>query len=266
VPGDPLVGSFRAPSAADDPFLRSVQLDVEIDAPQNLRVDNNIADLELRADLELLGTLQNPVLLGNALVLEGDVIWRDNIFRILQGAVEFQNPIRTEPSFDVRAETVVRQYSVILNLSGSLERGLQFSYSSSPPLSDLELFRLLALGEVPEGDSSGPTLGNVGLQASSFLTAQYMTEVERGAQRVFGLDRFRIEPTLYGSESDPTARVTLGQQITPDILVTYSTVLGSSQTQIVTIEYRWRRNMRVVGSREEDGSYGIDVRFDHRIR
>jgi hypothetical protein len=266
VPGEPLLGSFRAPAAADNPFLRSVQLDLEIEAPQNLRVDNNIADLELRADLELLGTLQNPVLLGNALVLEGDVIWRDNIFRILQGAVEFQNPIRTEPSFDVRAETVVRQYSVILNLSGSLERGLQFSYSSSPPLSDLELFRLLALGEVPEGDSSGPTLGNVGLQASSFLTAQYMTEVERGAQRVFGLDRFRIEPTLYGSESDPTARVTLGQQITPDILVTYSTVLGSSQTQIVTIEYRWRRNMRVVGSREEDGSYGIDVRFDHRIQ
>jgi hypothetical protein len=267
VPGEEILGSVRAPSAAaDDPFLRSVQLDIQIEAPQNLRVDNNIADLELRADLELLGTLQDPVLLGNALVLDGDVLWRDNVFRILQGAIEFQNPIRTEPSFDVRAETVVRQYSVILNLSGSLERGMQFSYSSSPPLSDLELFRLLALGEEPDGQRSGPTLGNVGLQASSFLTAQYMTEVERGAQRMFGLDRFRIEPTLYGSESDPTARVTLGQQITPDILVTYSTVLGSSQTQIVTIEYRWRRNLRVVGSREEDGSYGIDVRFDHRIR
>ena len=266
MPGEPILGSFRPPSSSDDPFLRSVQLDVQIEAPQNLRVDNNIADLELRADLELLGTLQDPVLLGHALVLDGDVLFRDNVFRILQGAVEFQNPIRTEPSFDVRAETVVRQYSVILNLSGSLERGLQFSYSSSPPLSDLELFRLLALGEAPDGDTSGPTLGNVGLQASSFLTAQYMTEVERGARRVFGLDRFRIEPTLYGAESDPTARVTLGQQITPDILVTYSTVLGSSQTQIVTIEYRWRRNMRVVGSREEDGSYGIDVRFDHRIR
>jgi autotransporter translocation and assembly factor TamB len=267
MPGEQMLGTMRSPAAAaDDPFLRSVQLDLQIEAPQNLRVDNNIADLELRADLELLGTLQDPVLLGYALVLEGDVIWRDNVFRILQGAVEFQNPIRTEPSFDVRAETVVRQYSVILNLSGSLERGMQFSYSSSPPLSDLELFRLLALGEAPDGDTSGPTLGNVGLQASSFLTAQYMTEVERGAQRMFGLDRFRIEPTLYGSESDPTARVTLGQQITPDILVTYSTVLGSSQTQIVTIEYRWRRNMRVVGSREEDGSYGIDVRFDHRIR
>ncbi len=266
MPGEPVLGSIRPPSSADDPFLRSVQLDVQIEAPQNLRVDNNIADLELRADLELLGTLQNPVLLGHALVLEGDVLWRDNVFRILQGTVEFQNPIRTEPSFDVRAETVVRQYSVILNLSGSLERGMLFSYSSSPPLSDLELFRLLALGEAPDGDTSGPTLGNVGLQASSFLTAQYMSQVERGAQRVFGLDRFRIEPTLYGAESDPTARVTLGQQITPDILVTYSTVLGSSQTQIVTVEYRWRRNMRLVGSREEDGSYGIDIRFDHRIR
>ncbi len=266
IPGEPVLGSVRAPSAADDPFLRSVQLDVQIDAPQNLRVDNNIADLELRADLELLGTLQDPVILGHALVLEGDVRFRDNVFRILQGAIEFQNPIRTEPTFDVRAETVVRQYSVILNLSGSLERGMQFSYSSSPPLSDLELFRLLALGEAPDGDTNGPTLGNVGLQASSFLTAQYMGQMERGAHRVFGLDRFRIEPTLYGAESDPTARVTLGQQITPDILVTYSTVLGSSQTQIVTVEYRWGRNMRVVGSREEDGSYGIDVRFDHRIR
>lgn len=267
-PGDPLLEVLEQQGGGDSPFLQSVNLDMTVDAPRDLRVENNIADLQLQADLEIRGTLADPVLLGRAAVVEGDVTWQDNTFRILQGTVEFQNPVRTEPTFDVRAETNIREYLVTLTLSGSLESQIQLDYSSSPPLSDLEFWRLLALGQTPQTDGTGQgdtNLGNVGLQASNFLTAQYLNEVTRGAQRVFGVDRFRIEPTIFGSSADPTARVTVGEQVTRNLLVNYSTVLGQGDEQLITVEYQLTRGIRVIGTREEDGSFGLDFHFDHRF-
>ena len=134
-PGGPLFPVSTTGTSDNEALLRSVNLDLRIEAPRNLRVDNNIAKLELRADLELRGTLFEPVLLGRATALDGDVFWRDNTYRILQGTVEFANPVRTEPNFEVRAETILRQYTITLSFSGSFERGVQFNYTASPPLS-----------------------------------------------------------------------------------------------------------------------------------
>lgn len=267
-PGDPLLEILEDSGGdTDSPFERSVNLDLTLEASRNLRVDNNIADLELQADLQVRGTLADPVLLGRASVIEGDVTWQDNTFRILQGTVEFQNPVRTEPTFDVRAETTIREYIVTLNLSGSLDSQIQLNYSSSPPLSDLEFWRLLALGQTPQSGTPDDdiNLGAVGLQASNFLTAQYLNEVSRGAQQVFGVDRFRIEPTIFGSSADPTARVSVGEQVTRNLFVNYSTVLGQGDEQLITVEYQLTRGIRIIGTREEDGSVGIDFHFDHRF-
>ena len=91
-----------------------------------------------------------------------------------------------------------------------------------------------------------------------------MSEVERGAQRVFGLDRFRVEPTVFAGTSDPTARVTIGDKVTPNLLVTYSTVLGTTQEQLFTVEYQASRGLRIIVTREEDGSFGMDFHFVRR--
>ena len=43
-------------------------------------------------------------------------------------------------------------------------------------------------------------------------------------------------------------------------------MLGTTEEQLVTIEYQLSRNVRITATREEDGSFGFDVRFDHRFR
>ena len=110
------------------------------------------------------------------------------------------------------------------------------------------------------------TIGAVGAQATSFLTQQYLNQVERGAQQVFGVDRFRVEPAITAGSGDPTARVTLGKQVTPELWVSWTSVLGTTEEQLVTIEYQLTRGIRITATREEDGSFGVDVRFDHRFR
>jgi len=249
----------------------TVNLDLEVRAPGDVRLLNNMADVELSADLEVRGTLADPVVLGSATVLDGDVTLRDHRYRFLRGSVEFQNPMRTEPHFDFLAETSIRQYLVTIGVSGSPDRGdLQATFASSPPLSDLQLIQLLTVGDAPDDatrrETDDETIGAVGAQATSFLTRQYMSQVERGAQRVFGVDRFRVEPAVVEGSGDPTARVTLGKQVTPDLWISWTSVLGTTEEQLVRIEYQLTRGIRVTATREEDGSLGVDFRFDHRFR
>ena len=255
----------------DSPLARSVNLDLTVRAANAVRIKNNLADVELSADLEVLGTLESPVLVGSATVLDGVLTLRNHRYRILQGTVEFQNPVRTEPNFDFRAETSIRRFVVTIGVSGSPQRDLQFTYSSSPPVSDLDLIRLLAVGDTPNRsrravEDTRETLGTLGAQASSFLTQQYLGEVERGAARVFGVDRFRVEPAVVAGSGDPTARVTIGKQVTPDLWISWTSVLGTTEEQLVTLEYQLTRGIRVTATREEDGSLALDFRFDHRIR
>jgi autotransporter translocation and assembly factor TamB len=258
-------------SRVDHELARTVNLDLEVTAPTGVRILNNMADIELGADLQVRGTLAEPVLLGGATVLDGDITLLDHRYRFVRGSVEFQNPVRTEPSVDVLLETSIRQYLVTVAVSGSPARGdLQVTPTSSPPLSDLELIQLLTVGDAPDRTRTASddtvTLGAVGAQATSFLTRQYLGQVERGAQRVFGVDRFRVDPAVVEGSGDPTARVTIGKQVTPDLLVTWTSVLGTSDEQLVTVEYQLTRGIRITATREEDGSLAVDFRIDHRFR
>jgi translocation and assembly module TamB len=256
-------------SGVDHPLARSVVLDLEVGAPGDVRIVNNMADVELSADLRVRGTLADPVLLGSTTVLDGSVVLNDQRYRFLRGSIEFQNPLRTEPHLDIAVETSIRQYLVTINVSGSPARGdVNATFISSPPLSDLQLIQLLTVGDAPDEGfrNQDDSLGAVGAQATSFLTRQYMNQVERGAQRVFGVDRFRVEPSVVRGSGDPTARVTLGKQVTPDLWVSWTSILGTTEEQLVTIEYQLTRGIRVRATREEDGSLGVDFRFDHRFR
>ena len=121
--------------------------------------------------------------MGRATILDGDVTLRDHRYRLLHGAVEFQNPLQTEVTLDFLAETSIRQYVVSVGVTGSPDRGdMQASFSSSPPLSDLQLIELLTVGSAPDEARlpDSETIGAVGAQATSFLTQQYLSQVERG--------------------------------------------------------------------------------------
>ncbi len=256
-------------TGVDHPLARSMFLDLGVSAPGDLRVVNNMADVELRADLRVRGTLAEPVLLGSTTVLDGEVMLNDQRYRFLRGSIEFQNPLRTEPHLDIALETSIRQYLVTVNVSGSPARGdVNATFISSPPLSDLQLIQLLTVGDAPEegARNQDDSIEAVGAQATQFLTRQYLNQVERGAQRVFGIDRLRLEPSVISGSGDPAARVTLGKQVTPDLWVSWTTILGTTEEQLVTLEYQLTRGIRVTATREEDGSIGIDFRFDHRFR
>jgi hypothetical protein len=259
----------RQPLQLEAQELAQVSLDLGISGEENIYIDNNLARMEVVLDLRLMGTVSKPVLTGRVEVAEGEVFYRDRKYSITSGVIDFVNPYRLEPSFDFRAETLIKEYRISLELHGTLEH-LYPELSSDPPQSNIDILHLLAVGKVRDNrfasDVEQTQAQLLGFGISGFLTKQVTGELERRAERLFGVDRFRIDPYFLGDTENATARVTIGEQITDNLSVVYSRNLSENTDQVMIVEWRLSPTVLLVATREEDGSYGVDVHMQHRFR
>jgi translocation and assembly module TamB len=80
------------------------------------------------------------------------------------------------------------------------------------------------------------------------------------------VSKLRIDPTFSGVESNPQARLTLEQQVTPELTFTYITNVTNSNPQVVRVEWAFSRQWSVVALREENGLFGVDFFYKRRFK
>ncbi|HYT32149.1 MAG TPA: translocation/assembly module TamB domain-containing protein, partial [Thermoanaerobaculia bacterium] len=85
----------------------------------------------------------------------------------------------------------------------------------------------------------------------------------RPAQRILRLERFEIDPVFTGGQLTDV-RSTIGKQITPDILFTYSQSFETSKLPIFQVEWRISNTLVLRAQRDENGIYLLDVRRRQR--
>jgi hypothetical protein len=240
-----LASELLAAGAAAEPALglgESVHFDLRLRAPGTFRIDNNLATLQARADLVVQGTGAAPVVVGRAEVERGRVYFQGQTYVIRRGTMEFANPQKIDPFFDIEAEASIRSYRVTLRVAGTLER-ITPTLTSDPPLSALQILNLMAGREevtsLAQVQTQQTQLAATG--AATLAAGRIAEEIglEREAERIFGLNRFSIDPSLVkGSATTPVARVTVGKRITPDLNALYAQDLsGTSQDRVVSVEY-----------------------------
>lgn len=246
-----------------------VQLDLKLRAPGTLRVDNNLATLQARAELDLQGTSNAPIVLGRAEVDRGRVYFQGNTYVIRQGTLVFANPHRVDPVFDIEAETRLRAYRVTLRMNGTLDR-VSPTLTSDPPLTPVQILTLLTGAEAPSLAEAQTGQARLAASGAATLAAGRLSEevgLERGAERYLGLNRFSIDPSIVkGTQTDPTARLTVGKRITPDLNVVYSQDLRGTEERIFSVEYTFSDRLSLLLTRSEPGGVGFDVRFRHTNR
>ena len=81
---------------------------MRINAPSTLRIENNTARVVAAADLQLRGTFDRPLLFGRADIERGEVRFEGKRYLVTRGTIDFNNPSRIEPFFDIETETRVR--------------------------------------------------------------------------------------------------------------------------------------------------------------
>jgi translocation and assembly module TamB len=273
------VGSLLASTAkpisvptTPNAYVRGIQFDVRIDAAQNLEVVTSLThDIQAEANLRFRGNVERPILIGNIAVTQGVIDFFGNKYTLNRGEINFFNPAKIEPVVDMDLETHVRGITVDVRFNGPLEK-LNFSYRSDPPLESNQIIALLAVGREPIGlgalaSSQATTNTSYLSTGGNALLAQAVTAPVSGRlQRFFGVSHIKIDPQLTDITSVPQARLTLEQQISKDITLTYITNLSRTSEQIVRVEWNVSRRWSVVAVRDENGLFGVDIQYRKAFR
>ena len=249
-----------------DEFAATTEINIAVKGTDALRIRNNLADLRGDVDFVVRGTLANPVLFGSVEIERGGTIeFGVNEYEIQRGVVTFANPYRIEPVIDASARAKIRQYDVTLNLSGTLDQ-LNTSFTSNPPLAELEVLSLLTGGEVDLTRRTGTgsaTEADSAAEASTILAGQAASLITQRTGRLFGLDRFQVQPLTTSSGELSQTRVTIGKQLSRDLFVTYSYDPESTAQDIYRVEWNIPRSgMTLVLTQNGDESYSADVRWE----
>jgi translocation and assembly module TamB len=257
-----------------------IRFDIRIFAPSTLRVKNNIATIVSSADLTLSGTYDRPLLFGRAEIERGELFFEGNRYLVTRGSIDFANPTKIEPFFDIEAETRARvpgqTYRVTVSVSGTADR-MSMNATSDPPLPTIDVVSLL-LGQAPDPLSADLDVRAIQSPQQSeqellqvFLARQLASPVSgpvgRAVEQTFGVDTVQITPLIGDlnlQSLNAAARLTIGKRVSSRVFVTYSRALGQSQSdQIVLVEYDHSDRVSYVVSRNEDGTFAIDFRVRH---
>jgi translocation and assembly module TamB len=257
-------GSSGGGASSSSAFMRNLTFDVEAHSSPGARIEWTSAQVEIDSDLHLRGTWDRPIILGHIHLLGGQMSFRGNNFTLTRGDINFANPFQLDPELNIEATSTISQYAVTINFSGRASK-LSLSYRSDPPLPDSDIVALLALGTTGQesalrstGSGSGTNYG-----ATALLSEAISTGLGGRIEHLFGISHFRVDPFLAGTatESNASARVTIEQQVTRDLTITYSSNAASDQQQLIQVEYHVKRDLSIVFLRDVNGTYGLDVKF-----
>jgi translocation and assembly module TamB len=280
-------GGNAAGAPAPAPVV-PLRFDLQIVVPSTLQVSTNLLRLVASADLTLRGTYDKPVLFGRAEIGRGEVSFEGRRYRVTRGAIDFINPNRIEPSFDIEAETTVRvpggptfsgqTYRVTVGAQGTPEHMNNLKFESDPPLPTADVLALL-LSDVQRTDVApevralrdpNQTQSDIlKARATQALTSPISAEVGKVLQQTVGLDTFQLSPSFLdptnASRISPTARITIGKRISDRAFLTFSRSLNTTfNDQIIQLEFDASDRLYWLVSRNEDQqTYAIEFRVRH---
>jgi autotransporter translocation and assembly factor TamB len=262
------------PASSIAPPATVVQLDLHVHAPDGLFIDNNFAKAEMRADLRVTGTTDKLALNGTVEVLSGEVTFRNRVFRLTGGSIDFHDPYRINPALNLSAEsqisTTEAEYTIIVAVSGTADAPRVELSADDPGLSQNDVLSLVTFGKTTaqvQRESGGVSVGDVLALLPSGATGDVKTRV----RTMFGVDRFEIEPAYVRDTGSIEPRVTIGKDLTENIRALGSSSFGVDARHSVQLEYRLTRRISLLGiwesqTQDQSGAFGGDIKFRYEFR
>jgi outer membrane protein insertion porin family len=261
------IGSREYTTGSPQELALLLGFDLDIVADGDVWVRNDLAQLELRCNLHLGGTVQRPELTGRFSIIGGGKFeFRNTKYRILAGHVDFAELERLAPYLFLNAQTSVGTYEILLRIEGTLER-FDYHLSSNPHLSQQDIIALLATGRTLQElgarttDSGADFTGDL---AANYFAGALTGPFEKQLEKLLGLERVQINPALTDGSADATTRVTVGKEVSDDVIVIVSNEFGANPRQLYQVEWQATRKHFVTIQTDSRAGTGGTVSYTNR--
>ena len=260
-------GGVSAPPDPNSP-ANKIRLDVHVTSAPQLDFQNSYAKLAGTVDLTIRGTAAVPSVLGRIEINDGSATFAGQKYQLQRGEIYFTNPVRIDPIIDLDATAQVENYDITVGLHGT-STNLKPTYRSEPPLSETDVFALLALGRTQEEaqlyqerqvqQGTDPT-------TSALLGGALNATVSNRVEKLFGVGSVKIDPAFVGTLGNSSARITVQQQLSRQVTATFATNVNTSAQQLIQVQYDLNHDNSIVVTRDESGVFSVVYKLRKRYR
>jgi translocation and assembly module TamB len=251
----------ETPATSSGGFANQLHLKVSLRTTSEVDLSGRTLSLQGGANLQIQGTVAQPVVVGRVDIAGGDVIFLSNRYEITGGTVQFTNPNRTEPVLNLSATTTIDEYNISLRLEGPLDR-LRTNYNSDPSLPPADIINLIAFGKTTESASTSATSQFGGLGAESVLASGISSQVAGRVEKLTGISQLSIDPILGPEQGNPGARIVVRQRVTGKLFVTFAAdTVTSTLNQVVQVRYQLNSRWSVAADVYQNGGFAFDARI-----
>jgi translocation and assembly module TamB len=239
-----------------------MKLNIAVQSTSQMNLVSSQVSIRGDANLRVVGTAADPVILGRANLTGGEFFLAGNRYQVDHGTIDFLNPVRTEPVLNIQVKTRIDQYNITLALSGPVER-LQTTYTSDPALPPVDIINLIASGKTVESAAANPSPSPTSaLGAQSVLASGISSQVSSKIAKFAGVSQLQVDPGLgTGTGQNPGARIAVQQRVTSNLLVSFASDVTSTQRQAIQIEYKLNPKWSINGTRDQNGGFGVNGRY-----
>jgi translocation and assembly module TamB len=255
-----LASQFSSGGGAGTPsaFEKNTKLNIALQSSSTLSLASSQLSVQGAANLDVTGTLADPVVLGRTTLTGGELFFLGKRYEIKSGTIEFANPTQTRPTVDLYASTTVNEYKISLHFLGPVDE-MKTSFTSAPALPQADIINLLAFGQTTEQSAANnPTPGTLG--AESVIAQGVAGQISGKIQKLAGISQLSITPVIAnGQQQGPGAQVSIQQRVSGRLLVTFTTNTAETQSTAVQVQYQLGHGLSVSALRDQNGGYGVDV-------
>jgi len=241
-------------------FSNNIALNLALRSSNNVALASRTLSIDGSANLQVRGTVSQPVILGRANLTGGDIILNGTRFVFSGGTIQFVNPSVTEPVVNLAITTTIKQYNISLRFIGPVDQ-LQTQYTSDPSLPSADIIHLLAFGQTTEAGAAEATPASQ--TAETLVANQVSSQLTSRISKVAGISQLSINPVLANSNSQGPAgaNITVQQRVTSNLFVTFSSNVTTTQGQTIQGQYQLSPRVAVSVTRDPNGGVAVDTQI-----
>ena len=223
----------------------SLLLDVAVDASSGVVIKNQLLQGAATGILKIKGTPENPIILGKIEIKPGSkIIFKDKPFEIQTANLQFLESNDNNPDIYISALARVSDYDVNLLVQGVPNKNMAIKPTSQPPLSEPDIFSLLALGmtstKLDQNLSSEAQQQQTSIELLASITNQ--STINKKIQEKLGLT-VQLAPSVDSTRNIAVPKVVVSKNILKKLNASYARSLtGDNQNHEVKLHYLFNPN------------------------
>jgi translocation and assembly module TamB len=258
-------GGVQAPP---DPnaLINKIRLDVHVTSAPQLDFQNSYAKLAGTVNLNVGGTLAVPSVLGRIQITDGSATFAGTKYELQRGNIYFGNPVRIDPTIDLDATARVENYDITIGVHGTTTN-IKPTYRSEPPLTEADIFNLLALGRTQEEAQlyqQQQTQAGTDPTTSALLGGALNATVSSRVGKLFGAGSVKIDPAFVGTLGNSSARITVQEPLSKQLTLVFATNVNETAQQLIQVQYQLDEDKSIWATRDESGVFSIVYKIRKR--